>query len=281
MINDLRAAIDERRLVLHFQPTLDVASNKVRGLEALVRWPHPERGLLYPDSFIALAERVGLITDLTRLVLDLAISEAAELRKLGHDLQMSVNITRHDLLDGSLGAYVQGLLLLHHVPCDKITLEITESCLGDQPEQIALCIADLRQRGIQISIDDFGVGYSSMSQLLGLVIDELKIDKSFVLSLLTDSRAEAIVRSTIELGRALDLTIVAEGVETAEILTSLQGLGTDVAQGYGIARPLNRIQLGEFLARRDGDLSRPEDTSLATASAQSVFWPAPTGPALW
>ena len=247
LINELRDAIENRTLTLYYQPTLAMHSGAVHGVEALVRWHHPTRGLMYPDDFIPLAERVGLIPQLTQAVLALAIDEMARLDRAGHPLRMSVNISRYDLIDEHLPKYIDELLQLHGMPHDRLTLEITESCLSEEPERVKEQIEDLRSRGIRISIDDFGVGYSSMSQLLELPIDELKIDKSFVLALETDHRAEAIVRSTIELGRALDLTITAEGTETPATYERLRRLGADVAQGYHIARPLTTEHLYAFL----------------------------------
>jgi diguanylate cyclase len=270
LINDLRTAIDDRTLTLHYQPTLAVRSATIHGVEALVRWHHPTRGLLYPDDFIPLAERVGLIPQLTQAVLALAVAEAARLQEAGHVLQMSVNISRYDLIDEHLPKFIDEILEGLGVPHDRFTLEITETCLSEEPERVTQQIEALRARGIRISIDDFGVGYSSMSQLLELPIDELKIDKSFVLALESDHRAEAIVRSTIELGRALNLTITAEGTECVDTLNRLRRLGTDIAQGYHIARPLTPEQLYEFLARPPGNFGLlPEAVPVESQPASS------------
>ena len=248
MIDELRAAIESRELTLHFQPQLDLRTSAVRGVEALVRWKHPTRGLLYPDEIVSLAERVGLILPLTRAVLEQAIVEASRLDRAGHRLQMSVNITRYDLLDDQLPSFIYELLEKNEFPASRLTLEITESSVGEDPENAKRCIEKLRERGIGISIDDFGVGYSSMSQLLNLPIDELKVDKSFVQALGSDRRALAIVRSAIELARALDLTLVAEGIETSTNLAILEEIGADIGQGWAIAQPLSSVQLEKFLA---------------------------------
>ena len=247
MIDELRAAIESRDLTLHFQPQLDLRTSVVRGVEALVRWKHPTRGLLYPDEIVSLAERVGLILPLTRAVLEQAIVEASRLDRAGHRLQMSVNITRYDLVDDQLPGFIYHLLEANEFPANRLTLEITESSVGEDPENARRCIEKLRDRGIGISIDDFGVGYSSMSQLLNLPIDELKVDKSFVQALGNDRRALAIVRSAIELARALDLTLVAEGIETSNNLAILEEIGADVGQGWAIAQPLSATQLEKFL----------------------------------
>ena len=251
LLDALRDAIEARAFVLHYQPTLDMRTATVHGVEALVRWEHPTLGLVYPDRFIPLAERNGLMPQLTRAVLDQAVAEAARLDRAGQRLEMSVNISRYDLVDEDLAGYVDEVLGFYGFPHDRLTLEITESALGGDPKRAERCVRELRARGLRISIDDFGVGYSSMSQLLGLAIDELKIDKSFVLRLNSDPRAQAIVRSAIELARALDLTIVAEGIECEEILQSLQNFGADIGQGYVIAHPLTSRQLDEYLAQPD------------------------------
>jgi diguanylate cyclase (GGDEF)-like protein len=245
--NELREAIDARAFTLHYQPTLDMRTHRVHGVEALVRWHHPTRGLLPPDEFIPLAERHGLIPKLTRAVLDEAIAEAVRLDGNGLRLMMSVNISRHDLIDDGLADYVAGLLARYGYPAERLTLEITESALVEDPSRVERSVRALRRLGVRVSIDDFGVGYSSMSQLLELAIDELKIDRSFVTGLAADARAQAIVRSAIELARALNLTVVAEGIERPDELSSLRSYGADVGQGYVIARPLTSRQLDAFL----------------------------------
>jgi diguanylate cyclase (GGDEF)-like protein len=267
LIDALRDAISSRALIMHYQPTLDMRTGSIRGLEALVRWPHPSLGLLYPDTFIPLAEQNGLMPQLTSAVLEMAVGQAVRLDRAGHRLAMSVNISRYDLVDEDLARYVDSVLAVHGFPADRLTLEVTESALGGDPKRAERCVRQLRSLGVRVSIDDFGVGYSSMSQLLALAIDELKIDKSFTLALTSDPRAQAIVRSTIELARALSLTLVAEGIETEEALRTLQGLGAEVGQGYLIARPLPCEQLDEFLAQpvRVRRLLLPEAPLVLTA----------------
>jgi diguanylate cyclase (GGDEF)-like protein len=259
MIDELRAAIESRMLTLHYQPTRDLRTGDVRGVEALVRWQHPTRGLLYPDDFVPLAERVGLILPLTRAVLEQAIGEAGRLDRGGYRLRMSVNISRYDLLDDQLPNYISRLLMENDFPSNRLTLEITESSVGEDPLRAKRCIERLRDRGIGISIDDFGVGYSSLSQLLDLPIDELKVDRSFIIAMGSDRRARAIVSTAIELARALGLTLVAEGIETSANLKLLKDAGADIGQGYFIARPLTPVQLDDFLdfTRRDGDFTTP------------------------
>lgn len=247
LINDLRTAIDRQRLAVEFQPTRHVLTGSVYGVEALVRWQHPTLGLLQPDDFIPMAERTGLISPLTRAVLDLAISELARLNRNGHALQMSVNISNWDLVDPQLPDSIFRMLEWFHLPPDRLVLEVTESSLSQDPALAKRSLGRLRSLGVKISIDDFGVGYSSMSQLLDLPVDELKIDKSFVLALDTDSRAISLIRSMIEMARALGLTIVAEGIESSRSFDSLSNAGADVLQGNFVAYPLTSARLDDFL----------------------------------
>ncbi len=264
LLDALRDAITNRDLVMYYQPTLDMRTSAVRGVEALVRWQHPTLGLLLPDQFIPLAERNGLMPQLTRAVLDLAVSQAAHLDQAGQHLQMSINISRYDLVDEHLADYIDQVLALHGFPHHRLTLEITESAVGGDPGRAERCVAELRGRGLRVSIDDFGVGYSSMSQLLALAIDELKIDKSFVLGLASDPRAQAIVRSAIELARALELTVVAEGIETDAVLQTLRNIGADIGQGYVIAHPLTCQQLDDYLSQAGTASSSSPNLALRT-----------------
>ncbi len=266
LINELRTAIDRRRLTLHFQPTLDLRSGAVHGVEALVRWEHPTLGMLLPDYFVPLAERVGLINPLTRTVLDLAITELARLDRCGHSLQMSVNISQWDLMDEYLPESIGRTLKWFDIAPERITLEVTESSLSQHPEQNKRSLALLRAARVKISIDDFGVGYSSMSQLLELAVDELKIDKSFVLALETDTRAIALIRSIIEMARALDLEVVAEGVENPGTLEALRRVGTDIIQGDYIGRPLTGAELDGFLELHEA--ARPPQRNVPEAVEQ-------------
>ena len=257
LLDALRDAIDSRTLVLHYQPTITMRTGAIYGVEALVRWLHPTRGLLYPDSFIPLAERNGLMPALTRAVLDLAVAEAARLGRAGHRLNMSVNISRCDLVDESLPEYADSVLGLYGFPHDRLTLEITESALGGDPGRVEASVRKLRAAGLRMSVDDFGVGYSSISQLLGLAADELKIDQSFVFRLTSDPRAQAVVAAVIEVARALEITTVAEGIETEEVFRLLESMGADIGQGYWIARPLTSQQLDEYLGQPDRVCSLP------------------------
>ena len=247
MIGELREAIESGQLTLHYQITEDLRSGDVHGVEALVRWNHPTKGVVFPDDFIPMAERVGLIVPLTRVVLRMAINEMARLDHSGHQLKMSVNISHLDLADEKLPGYIMALLVEDGVDPARLTLEITESSLSGDPARTRRGIEQLRATGIRISIDDFGVGYSSMSQLLELPIDELKIDKTFVFALENDARARAVISSTIDLGRALNVTVVAEGIESHSNHELVRRLGADIAQGYFIARPKTSREIDTYL----------------------------------
>ncbi len=250
LVDDLRTTPWGDQLVLHFQPMLDLATDTFRGVEALVRWRHPEFGLLYPDDFVTLTEQTGFIHELTRVVLDLAAAELARLDRAGYSLQMSVNVSRYDLLDDQLPGVVDRVLAAHRVAPERLTLEVTETAISIEPDRAATTIERLRQRGVKVSIDDFGVGYSSLSQLLHLPVDELKIDRSFSFALGADVRALAVVSATVELARALGLAVVAEGIESDQCLRTVRDLGVDVAQGYYVAGPFNAVQLERYLDDR-------------------------------
>ncbi len=248
LLNDLRTAIENDELSLYFQPTIDVRSGRVHGVEALARWMHPVHGMIQPDEFIPMAEHAGLISQLTGTVIARAVAEGARLERAGHCLNVSVNISRQDLVNDDLPDFIEGVLELHQFPAGRLTIEITESSLDEDPERAARCVASIREKGVRISIDDFGVGYSSLSQLLSIAIDELKVDRSFMQGLDHDPRAQAIVHSAVQLGRALGLTVVAEGIESGQVLAVLHGYGVDVGQGAYISRPLPPAKLHQFLA---------------------------------
>jgi diguanylate cyclase (GGDEF)-like protein len=266
LIDDLRTTAWDRDLVMHFQPTLDVRSGELLGVEALVRWRHPTFGLLYPADFVPLCERIGMIQTLTRRVIELAVTELARLDRDGQSLQMSVNISRLDLLDDELPGYIDVVLAQHRVAPERLTLEVTETAISKDPSHASSSIVRLRESGLRISIDDFGVGYSSLSQLLELPVDELKIDKSFVLALGVDARARAVVTATIELARALGLTVVAEGIESSTSLRAVTELGVDVAQGYFVACPYTSAQLDAYLSTR----ATHHDAMIPPSSARST-----------
>ncbi|WP_164704604.1 putative bifunctional diguanylate cyclase/phosphodiesterase [Blastococcus litoris] len=248
LVEELRRALTDGQLVLHHQPQLDVATGHVSGVEALVRWAHPERGLLHPGDFLPLAEVHGLMGALTETVLAQAVAQAAEWQSQGLDLRMSVNLSASNLLDVGLPGRVAQLLDAHGLAPAALVLEVTESVLITDPDRSLAVVGALAQLGATVSIDDFGTGYSSLAYLRDLPVAELKLDRSFTADLLTDRRTEAIVASTIELAHRLGLRVVAEGVEDEPTLRHLRTLDCDVSQGYLHARPLPAGDLVAWLA---------------------------------
>jgi diguanylate cyclase (GGDEF)-like protein len=262
MLSDLRSAIDRSSIELHFQPKLDLVSNVVSGAEVLARWNHPTRGWVAPIEFIKVAEESGLIRSLTDLVLEGSIGAIAALDGRGHRLGIAINLSAQDLLDELLCDRIERRLEQFGVEPTRLTLEITEGTLLYDGPRTRSTIERLHEIGVRLSIDDFGTGYSSLSYLRQLPVSELKIDRSFVTNLVVDAQDETIVRSTIDLGHNLGLQVVAEGVETNEVADRLRVLGCDIAQGYGICRPLPFDQLTTWLvntsfATRHADPTRP------------------------
>jgi len=247
-IEQLRRAVDTGQLVLHYQPKLDLRTGTVVGVEALVRWDHPDRGLLYPDVFVPLAEQTGLMRPLTLAVLDMALRQCRAWREEGIDLQVAVNLSASTLLDSRLPDEVTRLLNAAGVEPSSLELEITENILMADPARAQDVVAQLRALGIAISVDDYGTGYSSLAYLRQLSLDELKLDRAFVTDMASDAGSAAIVRSTIELAHSLGLRIVAEGVETEAVLSLLGALGCDLAQGYYLSRPRSAPDLTDWLA---------------------------------
>jgi diguanylate cyclase (GGDEF)-like protein/PAS domain S-box-containing protein len=245
----LRTAIDGPEFQVHYQPKIDVASGRVVGVEALARWAHPERGTVSPAEFIPLAEQSGLIGPMTRRVLADALAQARRWAQEGIDIDMAVNISPRLLTDPELASWVSRGLAFHGVPARKLILEITENALADGPKAME-ALSALRSLGIRLAVDDLGTGYSSLVYLKRLPLDELKIDRAFVTDLADDRRDQAIVRSIVELGRSLGLTVVAEGVENERSLEVLRMLGCHVAQGYFCGRPASGPDLTGWLAAR-------------------------------
>jgi diguanylate cyclase (GGDEF)-like protein len=238
LLGELRVALERGELVLHYQPKLDLVTGAVRGVEALVRWQHPERGLLAPDTFVPTAERTGLINTLTDYVLDLALAKAAQWLEQGLSVPMAVNISARSLLDPGFPDRVLAALSTRRMPAASLVLEITETSIMEDPEHALAALQRLHDAGVYLSIDDFGTGYSSLAYLKRLPVDEIKIDRSFVSALTVDARDRLIVASTVSLGRALGLDVVAEGVEDEQTLAVLQELGCDLAQGFLFSRPV-------------------------------------------
>ena len=243
LVEELRAAMAAGELVLHYQPQVAVSTGETTGVEALVRWQHPTRGLLPPADFLPLAEMHGLMAPLTERVLAQAVAQAAEWHHAGRGLRVSVNLSVSNLLDASLPRRVAELLGRHRLPASSLVLEVTETVLMSDSEASLTVLTALADLGVAVSIDDFGTGYASLSYLRELPVTELKLDRSFTADLLTDPRTEAIVSSTIELAHRLGLRVVAEGVEQPATLHRLQALGCDESQGYLHSRPVPAAEL--------------------------------------
>ena len=258
LFGDLRRALDRGELVLHYQPQVGISTGEVVGVEALVRWQHPERGLVFPDEFIPFAEHTGLIGPLTRHVLDTACAQARTWSDAGRPLRVSVNLSARNLLDVGLPGQVAELLAAHGIAAELLELEVTESAIMTEPARAQQLLEQLATLGVRISIDDFGVGHTSLGQLKNMPISELKIDRSFVATMTEDPSNALIVRSVIDIGHNLGFTIVAEGVETEQIRTALGGLGCDVAQGYHLSRPITAAAFDTWCAgRRITPMRRP------------------------
>ncbi len=237
LMAELRNAIEQNQLLLHFQPKVEIKTGCVVGTEALVRWQHPRRGLLMPDKFIVAAEQTGLIGPLTSWVLIDALSHSQGARRQGIQLRVSVNLSARSLHDPRLPEIIENALKITGAEPRQLTLEITESAIVLDPKRAEETLARLNRMGTWLSIDDFGTGYTSLASIKRLPVNEIKIDKSFVADMLTDKDDAVIVRSVIDLGHNLNLRVVAEGVETKETFDALAALGCDEGQGYFINRP--------------------------------------------
>jgi diguanylate cyclase (GGDEF)-like protein/PAS domain S-box-containing protein len=256
MVGELRHAIEHKQLVLFYQPKIDLKEGRITGVEALARWNHPQRGLLPPDEFIPLAEHTGLIRPLTFCVLDEALQQASHWMKSGLKLKMAVNLSAHHLQDEQLAGKVESAMREWDVPAELLEFEITESAIMANPLRAMNTLTQLSKMGIGLSIDDFGTGYSSLIYLKQLPVDEIKIDKSFVFDMLQNNEDLVIVRSTIDLAHNMGREVVAEGVESEEVLNILVELGCDMAQGYYISRPITANILTQWLHQTQWPLKR-------------------------
>lgn len=247
LLGELPRAINEGELVVHYQPKIDLRSLSVIGVEALVRWAHPEHGMIPPDEFIELAEVSGLVRELTRQVIEQSIEQLRNWDDEGIHLTVAVNLSVRNFTDADLPIWVEQCLETAEIEPGRLMLEITESEVMDDVVLALGVLERLSALGVHSSIDDFGTGYSSLSYLRQLPIDEIKIDRSFVGTMAVNQSDTVIVRSIIELGHNLDLDVVAEGVEDEWTLDSLRSLGCDQAQGYYFSRPVPADQIAEFV----------------------------------
>ncbi len=252
LLTELRRGIARGELEMHYQPKVDLGTGRVVGAEALVRWRHPERGLLPPAAFIDVAEPTSLMRLITDTVLDLAVADAVAWREAGAPIQVAVNVSASSMHGEQFVPSVLACLDRHGLPPELLRLELTETVIMADAEAAGAMLTELADRGVGVSIDDFGTGYSSMSYLRALPVDELKVDRSFVLGLARPHDTStgddlAIVTSAIQLAHSLGMTVVAEGIETAEVQDLLGRLGCDTAQGYHLARPMPAEQLSAWL----------------------------------
>ena len=257
LMGELSYAIDHDELSLYYQPKVSLKSKRIVGVEALLRWQHPERGLIVPDQFIPLAEKTGAIQRLTLWVLKTAIGQSAAWRRAGVPLKVAVNLSVRNLLEAAFPSRVIALLKDDGMAADGLTLEITESALMADPVKARKVLILLSHHGIRFSIDDFGTGYSSLAYLKHLPVSEIKIDKLFVSTLVSDADNSTIVRSTIDLGRNLGLSVVAEGVEDQQTWEKLGAMGCDEAQGYYMSRPLPAEQVERWLKESPWGIGAP------------------------
>jgi EAL domain-containing protein (putative c-di-GMP-specific phosphodiesterase class I) len=248
--SDLAAAIEGEELFVCYQPKLLLQTGQVLGAEALVRWRHPEYGNVLPDEFIPLAEQSGLILPLTNKVLDLVLEESVRWKKKWQNLTFAVNLSPLLLTDISLPDRIIETLAINDFDPSRLLLEVTESGAMVDPVATMDILARLRLKGIQLSIDDFGTGFSSLVQLYRLPYSEIKIDKSFSIAMTKDDEAATIIRSTIGLGHSMGLKIVAEGIEDQETMDVLAELGCDIGQGYHIGRPVEAPEFEAWLKQR-------------------------------
>jgi diguanylate cyclase (GGDEF)-like protein len=262
MEHALRKAIANDELVLHYQPTVDLKLHRVTEVEALVRWNHATMGRLPPDRFIPIAEETGLILPMTRWVLDRALRTVAEWTRSGLDLRIAVNLSAHSLRDSALPRVVERLLAKHGVAANRLTLEITETALMENMDITRHILTKVHALGVMISVDDFGTGYSSLAYLAQLPVDEIKIDRSFVMKMQMEKKDAEIVRWISGLGHVLELRVVAEGVENEAALATVIELGCDVAQGYHFTRPLPADELVAWLANSPWQTAIPLEPQL-------------------
>ena len=263
LVGELREAIGRGELKLYVQPKADARSGEVVGVEALVRWQHPRHGLIMPDEFIPIAERNGLIRALTEQVCDAAVTAAAGWAAAGDPISIAVNLSPRSLLGTDLAGQVAALLAARRAAAGLLTLELTESSMMTDPRGVADLMAELHRMGVRLSIDDFGTGYSSLSTLRKLPLDEIKIDKSFVMGLEDSNDDATIVRSVVDLGRNLGLDVVAEGVENQRTWRILRQMGCTHVQGYYLTRPIPAADFPDWLAgyRRTREISPRADAA--------------------
>ena len=269
LANGLRQAIDNDELQVYFQPKIDLRRSRVCGMEALLRWRHPERGMIYPDVFIPLAEQTGLIEPLTRWVMNAALKDSDQWRRGGLDFPISVNLSAKTLHNLDFPDSVKTLLEKWQLPASNLILEITESAIIADVTRATETVTRLHAMGVTISIDDFGTGYTSFSYIRRLPVTEIKIDKSYVLNMVKTADDRVIVGTLIELGHNLGLQVVAEGVEDAPTLDLLAKLGCDIGQGYYMSPPRDAQSIDAWLTDSEWGTSRAGTARVPPQSPES------------
>ncbi len=260
MGEELRRGIESGQLTLWYHPQVDATTEAVIAVEALARWEHPERGVIGPLEFLPVARRAGLMPMLTERVMSRVVADAVAWRRAGLRLRVSFNLGPPELLGGTLMPELYRMLGQANLPRDSITVEVTEDSFLTDPERARKALADARRQGVQTSIDDYGIGFSSLAYLRDLPLNELKIDRSFVSTVRTDERSRVIVASTCQMAHALGLRVVAEGVENAATAAELVAIGVDILQGYHLSRPMPVHQIEPWV-RRWNEAALREDAS--------------------
>ena len=247
MRGELRTAIDKGDLQVHYQPKISFSTGQISGVEALVRWSHPERGFVSPTYFIPVAEQTGLIHPLTSLVFNVSLNQAAEWQTRNLPISLAINLSTRSLHDKQLPLKIHQLLETWKVPAPLLTLEITESAIMAEPDRALAILSDIASMGIKISVDDYGTGFSSLSYIKRLPIQEIKIDRSFVTDMAHNENDSIIVRATIDMAHDLGLKVTAEGVESEAAMDMLHEYGCDNVQGFYVSRPMDAGALGSWL----------------------------------
>ena len=267
LISDLKEAIQKNQLLLYIQPKIDIKTRKTLGGEALIRWVHPEKGMIFPDQFIPFAEQTGIISEITNWMLLRACQVLADYKSQGLHMSLAVNLSTRDLNNMELPEQIADLLKIHRLDSKALKLEITEGSLMQDPERAETVVRKLAAMGLHLAIDDFGTGYSSLAYLRQLPVQELKIDRSFVMFMDKNTGDASIVKSTIDLAHNLGLNVVAEGIENEEVLGQLAKLGCDEGQGYFIGKPMPEKDFSIWLERWEGqneiDIDIGDDLSFA------------------
>jgi EAL domain-containing protein (putative c-di-GMP-specific phosphodiesterase class I) len=260
LAEELRKGIADGQIEVWYQPQLDALTMEVSGLEALVRWRHPTQGVISPVSFLPAARRAGLMGRLSEVVAQQAVRDFEMHQRVGIDLRVAINCAPPELLGPTFLPQLYASITERNIPGDRLVLEVTEDSFLVDPQHTRDVLLELRSNGVQISIDDYGTGFSSLTYLRNLPVQELKIDRALIANVATDDRSRMIVASTIQLAHALSMRIVAEGVENADDLASLVAMGIDTVQGYHLARPMPSSQIVRWL----------QDWSTANPSLPSV-----------